>query len=261
MKLDHIDHGKSFEWGLTSEDYARYRDIYPQSLYGKLTYLGIGLPGQQILDLGTGTGVFPRAMYTTGASFTGVDISKHQIEQARQLAEAQQMKIDWKVNPAEDIQFPDNTFDIVSAVQCWHYFNKKILLPKLLNLMKPKGKIAVIHMFWLPDECEISNATEKLILTHNPSWTGAGAQRMRMRIAPWSEANFHLDTLHTYDEMISFTRESWLGRIRASRGIAASLSEEKVKAFDEEHRELLERTVPYSFHILHQLTIEIYQRS
>ena len=29
MKLEGIDKGNSFDWGKTSRDYAKYRDIYP----------------------------------------------------------------------------------------------------------------------------------------------------------------------------------------------------------------------------------------
>lgn len=28
QKLNHIDNGKEFDWGLASKDYAKYRDIY-----------------------------------------------------------------------------------------------------------------------------------------------------------------------------------------------------------------------------------------
>ena len=28
-----IDGGKAFDWGRTSEDYAKYRDIYPAAFY------------------------------------------------------------------------------------------------------------------------------------------------------------------------------------------------------------------------------------
>ena len=42
-----------------------------------------------------------------------------------------------------------------------------------------------------------------------------------------------------YDEAIWFTREEWRGRMRALRGIGASLSGEQVDAFDREHGALL----------------------
>ena len=33
---ERIDGGKAFDWGKTSEDYARYRDIYPPIFYRKI---------------------------------------------------------------------------------------------------------------------------------------------------------------------------------------------------------------------------------
>ena len=30
-----IDAGKAFDWGKTSEDYAKFRDIYPELFYQK----------------------------------------------------------------------------------------------------------------------------------------------------------------------------------------------------------------------------------
>ena len=74
--LDHIDHGKEFDWGLASKDYAKYRDIYPAEFYQKLVDLGLCTKGQFVLDLGTGTGVLPRNMVRFGAKFVGADISK-----------------------------------------------------------------------------------------------------------------------------------------------------------------------------------------
>ena len=36
IKKNNIDHGKGFDWGRASSDYAKYRDIYPPKLYQKL---------------------------------------------------------------------------------------------------------------------------------------------------------------------------------------------------------------------------------
>ena len=49
-----IDAGKAFDWGRTSADYARYRDIYPQIFYDKIVERGLCVEGQNVLDLGTG---------------------------------------------------------------------------------------------------------------------------------------------------------------------------------------------------------------
>ena len=33
IKDDRIDSGKAFDWGKTSREYAKYRDIYPEEFY------------------------------------------------------------------------------------------------------------------------------------------------------------------------------------------------------------------------------------
>ena len=86
IKDSRIDAGKAFDWGKTSEYYAKYRDIYPEEFYKKVVDRGLCIKGQKVLDLGTGTGVLPRNMYKYGAEWTGTDISPEQIEQAKRLA-------------------------------------------------------------------------------------------------------------------------------------------------------------------------------
>lgn len=36
MIIKDIDQGKDFDWGKTSKDYAKYRDIYPQEFYDNI---------------------------------------------------------------------------------------------------------------------------------------------------------------------------------------------------------------------------------
>ena len=109
IKDSRIDAGKAFDWGRTSKEYARYRDIYPEKFYRKVIDRGLCVKGQRVLDLGTGTGVLPRNLYSYGAEWTGTDISPEQIEQAKILSEAADMKIDFQVVPAEEISFPPKT--------------------------------------------------------------------------------------------------------------------------------------------------------
>ena len=155
-----IDGGKAFDWGRTSKEYAKYRDIYPDIFYRKVAERDLCISGQKILDLGTGTGVLPRNMYKYGGIWTGTDISPEQIEQAKLRAAAGNMDIDFRVVPAEEIDFPDDSFDVVTACQCFWYFNYEKLMPRLVKQMKKDGKLLVLFMAWLPYECPIANAIE-----------------------------------------------------------------------------------------------------
>ena len=116
---ERIDSGRGFDWGRTSEEYARFRDIYPEEFYRKITERGLCVEGQDVLDLGTGTGVIPRNMYKYGANWTGTDISPEQIEQAKKLSKASGMKIDFRAVSAEQLDFPEKSFDVITACQCF----------------------------------------------------------------------------------------------------------------------------------------------
>ena len=71
MQNQNIDHGNKFDWGKTSADYARFRDIYPPQFYEMILNRNCGAAGQRVLDVGTGTGILPRNLYAAGAHWTG----------------------------------------------------------------------------------------------------------------------------------------------------------------------------------------------
>ena len=50
----------------------------------------------------------------------------------------------------------------------------------------------------------------------------------------------------TFDLHFPYSPDSWRGRIRASSGVAASLSADLVEKFDQEHQKILERDFPQS---------------
>ncbi len=259
MQFEDIDGGKKFDFGKTSADYAKYRDIYPSSMYQKLYDFGIGHKGDTVLDLGTGTGVLPRAMHKYGAHFVGTDISKEQIEMAKLISAQNNLDIEYKVCPAEDTGLPSSTFDSVTACQCFIYFDKSKALPEIVRVLKKNGLFATIWMTWLPYEDKIAKASEDLVLKYSPTWTGAGYVKEKAYVPDWSKELFESKEMISYDEYLPFTKESWLGRMRACRGVAASLSAAEIEAFDKEHAKLLDNIVPDEFEILHQIIINVFK--
>lgn len=252
MKLSHIDSGKPFDWGNASADYAKYRDIYPEEFYRRIIDLGLCIKGQDVLDLGTGTGVLPRNMYKYGANFTGADISDNQIKYAKQLSEG--LGIEYIVSSAENLDFDENSFDVITACQCFTYFDKSVILPKIHKWLKPDGHFLILFMAWLPYESEIAMTGEKLIHKYNPSWSGGGMKRYELKTPEWSKELFEIANAITYDIDVHFTRESWNGRMKACRGIDASLPIEKISEFEKEHLAYLS-TAPNEFAIPHFVTM------
>ena len=257
IKDERIDSGKAFDWGRTSEEYAKYRDIYPDVFYQKVADRGLCVEGQQVLDLGTGTGVLPRNMYHYGAHWTGTDISPEQIEQAKRLASEAGMDIDFRAVSAEKIDFPENTFDVVTACQCFWYFDHDKVMPEISRILCKDGRLVVLYMAWLPFEDKIAGESEKLVLKYSPKWSGAGGTRKPIWIPDVAYEHFEMEYHEEYDVMVPFTRESWHGRMFACRGVGASLTGDELIRWDKEHRELLDRIAPERFDILHYAAIAV----
>ena len=251
MAHSEIDNGRPFDWGRTSSDYGRYRDIYPERFYAPLLERGLCETGMHILDLGTGTGVLPRALHGCGAFFTGADPSENQIDEARRLTRAAGMDVDYYVMPAERLDFPAASFDTVTALQCFWYFDKARALPEIARVLKPGGRFAVLSMEWLPYEDVIAGKSEELVLRYNPDWSGCGMKRMLPHTPAEAKGLFDTEDSFGFDLPVHFTRESWNGRMRSCRGIGASLPPERVADFDREHLELLSAIAPEEFDVLH----------
>lgn len=249
MTDKNIDGGKAFDWGKASEDYAKFRDIYPQEFYDKILSRKLCMNGQRVLDIGTGTGVLPRNLYRYGAKWTGTDISKNQINQAKILSQG--MDIDYFAMPAENIEFPENSFDVITACQCFWYFHHEQMMPKLLHILKPGGRILVLYMAWLPFEDKIAGASEELVLKYSPAWSGAGETVHPIYIPDCYQEHFQLVSHEEYLLKVPFTRESWNGRMKACRGIGASLKEEEIALWEQEHLKLLAEIAPAEFQVLH----------
>ncbi len=244
-----IDGGKEFDWGRVSREYAAFRDIYPQEFYDHIVQRGLCVRGQRVLDLGTGTGVLPRNLYRYDAHWTGTDISPEQIAQAKRLSEG--MDIDYLALPSEQLDFPDGSFDVITACQCFWYFDHEKLAPKLHRMLKPGGKFLLLCMEWLPFEDAIAGASEQVILKYSPDWTGAGETMHPIAVPDCYLDDFTLTHHEEYLLPVHFTRAGWHGRIRACRGVGASLAPAELEAWETEHRQLLERIAPDEFDVLH----------
>ena len=233
------------DFGATAQDYAAHRAGFPPSLFDRLETWGVGRPGQRLLDLGTGTGTLARGFAARGCAVTGIDPSAEMLEQGRVLAGRAGVTIDFREGRAEDTGLADASFDVVTAGQCWHWFDRSAAAAECRRVLDPSGSLAICHFDWIPSDRNVVAATEALILAHNPTWPYAGGSGMYPAWArDVADAGFeHLETF-SYDIDVPYSHEAWRGRIRASAGVAASLPPDAVRAFDRELAGLLESQFP-----------------
>ena len=148
----------------------------------------------------------------------------------------------------------------MTACQCFPYFDHARLAGHLYEMLKPNGRFVVMYMAWLPLEDVIAERSEELILKYNPSWTGCREVRRTLFVPEAYEDYFTVEKRELFDLKVPFNRESWNGRIKACRGIGASLPQEKIEEFEKEHQKLLIETAPEEFEIQHYATITVLRK-
>jgi ubiquinone/menaquinone biosynthesis C-methylase UbiE len=101
--------------------------------------------GEQVLDLACGTGNTALMARARGAAVTGLDLTPELLAVAqKRAAEEEYSDITWKVGDAEDLPFPDGTFDVVVS-SCGLMFapDQQQVANEVARVTKPGGRIAI----------------------------------------------------------------------------------------------------------------------
>lgn len=232
-------------FGNAAADYATHRAGFPPALFDRLEAFGIGRAGQAVVDLGTGTGTVGRQLAARGCEVIGVDPDRRLMAEGAAIAESEGIEVAWREGTAEATGLADDTADVVTAGQCWHWFDRPAAVAEIRRLLRPGvGRLAILYLDWIPLPGNPVAATERLIEAHNPSWIMGGGYGMWPQWVPEVQAGGFADIeTFSFDLDVGYTPEAWRGRIRASAGITV-LDEAAKSAFDTELASMLERDFP-----------------
>lgn len=100
-------------------------------------------PGQKVLDVACGTGLFAReALLRVGSSGTvsGLDCNPDMLAVARR----HQPSIDWQQGQAEELPYPDHSFDAVACQFGLMFFaNRQAALQEMWRVLRPGGRMTI----------------------------------------------------------------------------------------------------------------------
>lgn len=106
--------------------------------------------GQNVLDVGCGTGVVAITAARIGAHVLGIDLTPELLKRARDNARLANVEIDFREGDAEALPFDDSAFDVVLS-QFGHMFAPRpnVAIAEMLRVLKPGGTIAFAT--WPPE--------------------------------------------------------------------------------------------------------------
>lgn len=130
-------------------DYAAVAEVIdevpPRDLLGRVPVA----PGQDVLDVATGTGNIALRAAAAGAQVTGLDLTPELFATARRRAERLGVVVDWVQGDAEELPFEDDSFDrVYSAFGVQFAPRHEIAAQELARVTRPGGSIGVVG--WTP---------------------------------------------------------------------------------------------------------------
>lgn len=257
MEIDNrpIDHaGRVIDFGRTAHDYEQHRPGFPDSFFNLLANRGWIDAEMTALDLGTGTGTVALGLAARGLAVTGLDISNELLETGRATADGRGLDVRFVEGSAEDTQQKDASFDLVTAGQCWWWFDSERAIAETLRVLRPGGRLVICDFSYLPLPGNVSFRTESLILQHNPGWTKAGGTRMHPeQVGALDTGGFRSVESFSYLDEVLFTHDAWRGRIRTCNGVGSALNDPEVERFDADLGELLTKEFPGELSIPHRI--------
>ncbi len=234
------------DFGRAAADYARWRQGFPPETFERLAKLGVGLPGQTLLDLGTGTGLFARAFAERGCKVTGLEPSPALLAEAKNAVGAGGYPVSYYQGVAEDTGLPTRSLDVVTVATAWHWFDRKKTAHEVRRILKPAGRLAIAHLDWLRLPGNVIDVTLQQIDRFAP-FDSADTPYSFLYPAWLSDltaAGFDTWEMFGFTATLSYSRDAWLGRVKASARVGPVMNAETLSQFENALLDRLDRNWP-----------------
>lgn len=125
--------------------YNKFFDHFTNLYFQKMLLFCGNIEGKRVLDIGCGGGRWSERLADKGAEVVGIDIGKEIIERNKEVLGN---RCSYMVMSADDLDFPDETFDLavsVTVLQHMPYPVQEKAIREISRVVKPKGKVLIME--------------------------------------------------------------------------------------------------------------------
>ncbi len=220
------------KFGAAAADYAASAVHAKGASLARLVELVQPKPSWRVLDVATGAGHTALAFAPHVAKVIASDITDQMLAEAKRLAAERGLgNVKTARAKAEDLPFPDMSFDLVTCRLAAHHFdNPRAFVTEAYRVLMPGGVLALVDNI-SPDERELARAYNHYEKLRDPSHGRC------LGLSEWTVAarrcGLHRHHSETMDQPIEFG--PWTARMRCDAPtvarLKAMLEEEPLRAF------------------------------
>ena len=137
-------------WGALPRDWAANEDRQVPTYEAALRRVSLE-PGQRVLDIGCGSGVFLRLAADRGAEVFGLDASEALIEIARERVP----EADLRTGEMQALPYEDAYFDLVAGFNAFFFAADMTASLREAGRVAKRGAAVVIQVWGPPERCEL----------------------------------------------------------------------------------------------------------
>jgi len=121
-------------------------DVPPRDLLDRIHVR----PGEDVLDVATGTGNVALRAAAAGANVVGLDLTPELFETAWRRMDEWDVAVDWVEGDAEHLPYDDESFDVVLSVFGTQFAPRhEVVAQELARVTRPGGQIGLVN--WTPE--------------------------------------------------------------------------------------------------------------
>lgn len=118
--------------------YAKYRPSYPDKL---INWIYERTNAETVVDIGAGTGIFTKCLLKKDWKITAVEPNEDMLSELKQ---AVGNEVEIVKASVENTALNSNSFDLITAAQAFHWFDKERFKSECKRILHPNGYLAVI---------------------------------------------------------------------------------------------------------------------
>jgi ubiquinone/menaquinone biosynthesis C-methylase UbiE len=149
LDADRLAREREFHDDLASE--LRPEEMPPPTSVGPIEAAMLeavgGVAGKRVLDLGCGIGDMTLTLLAAGAQVTAIDLSPGMVDVARRRVERfmPDAEATFVASPAEDLPFPDDSFDVVAGRLILHHLEITRAPAEIARVLAPGGSALFVE--------------------------------------------------------------------------------------------------------------------